>query len=112
MVSHGFNVVPTGVRSHPADVWVSSSRSRGWGTSQEEHLAHDDGRLPRILANEAKVSSLDLNGIGLYWVGVPFILSNMMLVGQIPMGSHVGVAAPPILVHFSGDWDVYWGYGI
>ena len=25
---------------------------------------------------------------------------------------HFGVGAPPILVHFSGDWDVHWGYGI
>ena len=23
-----------------------------------------------------------------------------------------GVGAPPILVYFSGDWDVHWGYGI
>ena len=22
------------------------------------------------------------------------------------------VGAPPILVYFSGDWDVHWGYGI
>ena len=28
------------------------------------------------------------------------------------MGSHFGVGAPPILVYFSGDWDVHWGYGI
>ena len=26
--------------------------------------------------------------------------------------NHVGVGAPPILVCFSGDWDVHWGYGI
>ena len=25
---------------------------------------------------------------------------------------HFGVGAPPILVHFSGGWDVHWGYGI
>ena len=25
---------------------------------------------------------------------------------------HVGVGAPPILVYFSGDWDVHWGYWI
>ena len=25
---------------------------------------------------------------------------------------HFGVGAPPILVYFSGDWDVHWGYGI
>ena len=25
-------------------------------------------------------------------------------------GSHFGVGAPPVLVHFSGDWDVHWGY--
>ena len=25
---------------------------------------------------------------------------------------HFGVGAPPILVHLSGDWDVYWGYGV
>ena len=23
---------------------------------------------------------------------------------------HFGVGAPPSLVHFSGDWDVHWGY--
>ena len=32
--------------------------------------------------------------------------------GSKPMGSHFGVGAPPILVNFSGDWDVYWGYGL
>ena len=25
---------------------------------------------------------------------------------------HFGVGAPPILVNFSGDWDVHSGYGI
>ena len=25
---------------------------------------------------------------------------------------HFGVGAPHILVYFSGDWDVHWGYGI
>ena len=25
---------------------------------------------------------------------------------------HVGVGATPILVYFSGDWDVHWGYGL
>ena len=25
---------------------------------------------------------------------------------------HFGVGAPPILVYFSGDWDVHWGYGL
>ena len=28
------------------------------------------------------------------------------------MGSHIGIGAPPILVYFSGDWDVHWGYGV
>ena len=28
------------------------------------------------------------------------------------MGCHFGVGAPPILVCFSGDWDVHWGYGV
>ena len=28
------------------------------------------------------------------------------------MGSHFGVGAPPILIYFSGDWDVHWGYGV
>ena len=23
-----------------------------------------------------------------------------------------GVGAPPILVYFSGDWDVHWGYDL
>ena len=25
---------------------------------------------------------------------------------------HFGIGAPPILVYSSGDWDVYWGYGV
>ena len=25
---------------------------------------------------------------------------------------HFGIGAPPILVYFSGDGDVHWGYGI
>ena len=25
---------------------------------------------------------------------------------------HFWVGAPPILVYFSGDWDVHWGYGV
>ena len=25
---------------------------------------------------------------------------------------HFGVGAPPILVNFSGVWDVHWGYGV
>ena len=25
---------------------------------------------------------------------------------------HFGIGAPPILVYFSGDWDVHWGYAI
>ena len=28
------------------------------------------------------------------------------------LGSHFGVGAPHILVYFSGDWDVHWGYGM
>ena len=31
--------------------------------------------------------------------------------GSKPMGSHFGVGAPPILVYFSGEWDIHWGYG-
>ena len=29
--------------------------------------------------------------------------------GSKPMGSHFGVGAPPILIYFSGDWDVHLG---
>ena len=34
-----------------------------------------------------------------------------MAVGQ-HQWYHVGVGAPLILVYFSGDWDVHWGYGV
>ena len=34
-----------------------------------------------------------------------------MAVGQ-NQWLHVGVGAPPMLVYFSVDWDVHWGYGI
>ena len=34
-----------------------------------------------------------------------------MAVGQ-NQWCHFGVGAPPILVNFSGDWDVHWGYGL
>ena len=35
--------------------------------------------------------------------------ADHMAVGQ---NNGFGVGAPPILAHFSGDWDVHWGYGI
>ena len=34
------------------------------------------------------------------------------MAGSKPLGSHFGVGAPPILVYFSGDWDVHWGDGL
>ena len=36
--------------------------------------------------------------------------------GNVAVGQHqwyhFGTGAPPILVYFSGDWDVHWGYGL
>ena len=32
--------------------------------------------------------------------------------GSKLMASHFGVGAPPILVYFSGDWDVHWRYDL
>ena len=34
-----------------------------------------------------------------------------MAVGQ-KQWYHLGVGAPPILVHFSEDWDAHWGYDL
>ena len=34
-----------------------------------------------------------------------------MAVGQ-NQWYNFGVGAPPILVYFSGDWDVHWGHGL
>ena len=34
-----------------------------------------------------------------------------MAVGQ-NQWYHFGVGAPPVLVYFSGDWDVHVGYGV
>ena len=36
---------------------------------------------------------------------------NTMAVGQ-NQWYHFVVGAPPILVYFSGDWDVHWGYDL
>ena len=38
-------------------------------------------------------------------------LQSQMAVGQ-NQWYHSGVGAPPILVYFSGDWDVHWGYDL
>ena len=38
-------------------------------------------------------------------------LKSYLAVGQ-NQRYHFGVGAPPILVYFSGDWDVHWGHGI
>ena len=32
--------------------------------------------------------------------------------GSKPIWYHFGVGAAPILVYFSGDWDVHWGYDL
>ena len=51
--------------------------------------------------------------------GKPKVQSTWQLVrcttcgcGSKPMGSHFGVGAPSILVYFSRDWDVHWGYDL
>ena len=41
----------------------------------------------------------------------PRISDTHMAVGQ-NQWFHFRVAATPMLVYFSGDWDVHWGYGI
>ena len=46
------------------------------------------------------------------WLHVPLLFLNMWLWLSKPMGFYFGVGAPPILVYFSGDWDVHWGYGL
>ena len=67
----------------------------------------------------------------LAWVGVAVKLGRQCLGGQNPSQAPpnswhwrptpgsvskpmvpFAVGAPPILVYFSGDWDVHWGYGI
>ena len=40
-----------------------------------------------------------------------FFVAEDVAVGQ-HQWYHFGVGAPPILVYFSGDWDVHWGYGL
>ena len=40
------------------------------------------------------------------------VLFHIWLWLSKPIGSHFGVGAPPILVHFSGDWDVNSGYDL
>ena len=37
---------------------------------------------------------------------------HVAVVVKTVLGSHFGVGAPPILVYFSGDRDVHWGYGV
>ena len=50
---------------------------------------------------------LSIHSMNGYGVG------GMAVVVKTVLGSHFGVGmGPPILVHFSGDWDVHSGYGI
>ena len=44
---------------------------------------------------------------GLHGIGFPLPVTDLA-VGQ-HQWYHFGVGAPPILLYFSGDWDVYWG---
>ena len=42
--------------------------------------------------------------------GQPIFSTGLdMAVGQ-NQWYHFGVGAPPVLVYFSGDWDVHWGF--
>ena len=36
---------------------------------------------------------------------------EVVCVRQLAVG-HFGVGAPPILVYFSGVWDIHWGYDL
>ena len=46
----------------------------------------------------------------------PFIAKATRLESEMAVGQnqwyHVGVGAPPVLVYFSGHWDVHCGYGL
>ena len=43
---------------------------------------------------------------------VGWCLRDVAVVVKAVLGSHFGVGAPPLLVCFSGHWDVHWGFGI
>ena len=54
---------------------------------------------------------LSLRGKRLSFVTAPPLMALHLSVGQ-NQWYHLEVGAPPILVQFSGDWDVHWGYGL
>ena len=56
-----------------------------------------------VAANESVLSTS--------WVGQSICYHLHMAVGQ-NQWYHFGVGAQPILVYFSGDWDVHWGYDL
>ena len=52
-----------------------------------------------------------------WWVGNPIhvhlqLKANRYVAMVQNQWYHFGVGAPPILVSFSGDWDVHWGYDL
>ena len=40
------------------------------------------------------------------------IVNHVAVVVKTVLGSHFGVGAARMLVYFSGEWDVHWGYGL
>ena len=57
-------------------------------------------RLGRVACSQSSRLSALLKAA---WAGVP---NAMWLWWSKPTGSHVEIKEPPILVYFSGDWDV------
>ena len=75
-------------------IWV-------WPRIQLEHLSEDP-----LLSSRRPL--LDDLFVSFLMVGLWRISEFHMAVGQ-NQWYHFGVGAPPILVYFSGDWDVHWG---
>ena len=60
---------------------------------------------PKTVLTHSHISRLGLPTIG------KLSCCCYLAVGQLQW-YHFGVGAPPILVYFSGDWDVHWVYGL
>ena len=69
----------------------------GWVSHSNRRSGIESIRLP------PKPQNLGGGGVEEHW--------SDLAVGQNPW-YQFGVGASPILVYFSGDWDVHWGYGM
>ena len=109
-LNHRIAIVMFGVQSKsPFAGYILKLRQAALGFGRRNDAGDASTLVGRYDARRQCLRGLNEVHIPRGQPGSSFCLRPTCGCGLKPMGSYFGVGAPPMLVDFSGDWDVHWG---